>query len=258
MPLLSVVDDAQVAVRTAAIEALSSFHDPRIPPVLVKALNDLAAPVRREAVTGLSFRPDLREELDLVNQLAPRLYDLDWDVCCSAVIALGRLGTDAAASALYQVLHPNTAAMQIEIVRALGKVGTANGLEYLRLSLNQQLSATVYQEIATVLGRVEQPDLKAQAVDIAVQMLSSDSVAQQESVKQAIALSLGQLREIQAIDDLIQMLADPDTGVRLHAIAALKQLAPEAHQQLEQMVKDKALAADLQRGVAIALQEWSR
>ena len=257
-PLLSVVHDAQVAVRTAAIEALSSFHDPRIPPVLLNALNDLAAPVRRQAVTGLSFRPDLREELALVNQLAPRLYDFNLDVCCSAAIALGRLGTDAAATALYQVLHQNTAVVQLEIVRALGKMGTATGLEYLRLSLNQQLSVTVREEIATVLGRVEQPDLKAQAADIVVQMLSSNSVTQQESVKQALALALGRLGEIQAIDDLIQMLADPDTGVRLHAIAALKQLAPEVHQQLEQMAEDEALAADLQRGVAIALQEWWR
>ncbi len=32
-PLLSVVEDSQPAVRTAAIEALGSFHDERVPPV---------------------------------------------------------------------------------------------------------------------------------------------------------------------------------------------------------------------------------
>ena len=97
-PLLSVVHDPQVDVRAVAIEALSSFHDSQIPLVLLNALDDMAALVRVEAVRGLSFRPDLREELDLVNRLVPRLYDFNLDVCCATVIALGRLGTDAAAT----------------------------------------------------------------------------------------------------------------------------------------------------------------
>ena len=260
-PLLGVVQDPQVAVRAAAIEALSSFHDPRIPPVLLKALDDLAAPVRREAVTGLSFRPDLREELDLVNRLMPRLYDFNLEVCKAASIALGRLGTDTAAAALFQVLQsPNTpVSLQIEVIRALGWMGTATGLEYLRYCLNHLESVTVWQEIVTVLGRVEQPDLKARAAEILIDMLKSNHPATgHESVKQAIAVSLGQLGEIQAIDELIQLLADADAGVRLHAIAALKQLASEAaHRQLEQLATNEALAPDLKQGVAIALQEWS-
>jgi len=257
-PLLSVVQDAQVSVRAAAIEALSSFHDSRVPPVLLNALHDLAAPVRREAVVGLSFRADLQQELHLVDQLIPRLHDFNLDVCCAAGIALGRLGTDDAAAALYQVLQsPHTpVALQIEIVRALSRLETAVGLEYLRSCL-QQLPISVWQETISVLGRVEQPHLTAQAAEIIIEALESDHAAmQQESVKQAIALSLGQLGEVQAVDKLIALLADADMGVKLHAIAALKQLAPEAaHQQLQKLASE-ALSPDLQQGVAIALQEW--
>jgi HEAT repeat protein len=104
-PLLGVVDDPQVAVRSMAIEALSSFHDSRIPPVLLKALKDHAAVVRKEAVIGLGLRSDLREELDLLNQLKPLLYDFNPDVCQQAAIALGRMGTDEAADALFKVLQ---------------------------------------------------------------------------------------------------------------------------------------------------------
>jgi HEAT repeat protein len=260
-PLLSVVQDPQQALRAAAIEALSSFHDPRIPPVLIIALDDLASSVRREAVIGLSFRPDLQEELDLVNRLMPRLYDFNLDVCAAAAIALGRLGTDAAAAALFEVRQsPNTpVSLQIEIVRALGWIGTATSLEYLRYCLNQLESSAVSQEIVTVLGQVEQPDLKAKAVEILIDMLKSDHPATgHQSVKQAIALSLGQLGATQAIDELIQLLADADAGIRLHAIAAMKKLAPDAaYRQLEQMATNEALAPDLKQGVAIALQEWS-
>lgn len=40
LPLLSVAEDSQVAVRVAAIEALSSFHDSRVLAVLLRSLDD--------------------------------------------------------------------------------------------------------------------------------------------------------------------------------------------------------------------------
>lgn len=258
-PLLGVVQDPQIGVRAAAIEALSSFHDPRIPPVLLRALDDVAPSVRREAVIGLSFRADLWEELDLVNRLSPRLYDFNLEVCCSTAVALSRLGTDAAAAPLFQVLmSPHTPIkLQIEVVRGLGWLGTVTGLKYLRSCLNQQPSVTLWQEIVTVLGRVEQPNLRGEAAEILSGVLQSDHQAiQYPTVKQAIALSLGQLGDVRAITPLIQLLA-ADAGVRLHAITALKQLDSEAaHRQLEQLATNEALTPDLKQGVAIALQEW--
>jgi hypothetical protein len=45
--------------------------------------------------------------------------------------------------------------------------------------------------------------------------------------------------------------------VRLHAIAALKNLDREAaYQQLQQLAKNTALTPDLRQGIAIALAEW--
>lgn len=68
---------------------------------------------------------------------------------------------------------------------------------------------------------------------------SNHPVIQEPRVRQAIALSLGQLGDMQAIEPLIQMLAEANTGVRLHAITALKQLAPEmVQQQLEQLAAE--------------------
>lgn len=259
-PLLSVVEDPQVVVRAAAIEALSSFHDPRIEPVLLNALDDLAAPVRREAVSALGFRSDLQAELDLVNRLIPRLYDFNLEVCNTAAFSLGRLGTDTAAAGLFQVLESSNTpvSLQIEVIRALGWVETEISLEYLYQALNQLSSVTAWQEIVTVLGRVEQSNLKTKVAQMLIQMLELGHPAtQDESVKSAIALSLSQLQEIQALDCLIGLLADPDAGVRLHAIAALKKLAPTtAYQQLQQMAADETLTPDLKQGVAIALQEW--
>ncbi|QHG15346.1 HEAT repeat domain-containing protein [Nostoc sp. ATCC 53789] len=258
-PLLTVVQDPQATIRTAAIEALSSFHDERIPPILLNALDDIAATVRRAAVLGLGFRPDLREALDLVTRLQPKLYDFNLDVCCAAAVSLSRMGCNDAAKHLFNLLiSPQTPTkLQLETIRALSWVGTPSSLEYLQTAFNQITSETLWQEIVTVLGRVQKPQT-TQAVEILLQILRSQHPATEiVNIKSAIALSLGQLSEIQAIEPLISLLADSNVSVRLHAIAALKNLDGEvAHQKLQQLANNAALTLDLQQGIAIALAEW--
>ena len=77
-PLLTVISDPQPLIRATAIEALASFDDPRIPPVFLHALKDIAAPVRREAVIGLGLHRDLQAELDLVEKIIPLLCLPRW------------------------------------------------------------------------------------------------------------------------------------------------------------------------------------
>ncbi|PHM06523.1 HEAT repeat domain-containing protein [Nostoc sp. 'Peltigera malacea cyanobiont' DB3992] len=287
-PLLSVVQDPQAAIRAAAIEALSSFHDERVPPVLLKALDDTAATVRRAALLGLGFRPDLHQALDLITRLQPKLYDFNLDVRCAAAVTLSRIGSDDAAKHLFDLLiSPQTPiTLQLETIRALSWVGTLSSLEYLQEALNQSTSETVWQEIVTVLGRVQKSQLTTPATEILLQILRclscgtlperraslrSRSVSQTDaprtlthhpateisSIKSAIALSLGQLGEMQAIEPLISLLGDSNASVRLHAIAALKNLDGEAtHQQLQQLANNDAITPDLKQGIAIALAEW--
>ena len=259
-PLLSVVEDPQAAIRTAAIEALSSFHDERVPPALLNALDDIAATVRRTAVLGLGFRPDLHQALDLVTRLQPKLYDFNIDVCCAAAVALSRMGCDEAAQQLFKLLiSPHTPlTLQLESIRALNWVGTPSSLEYLQTAFNQITSEAVWQEIVTVLGRVQKPELTTQTAEILLQILRLQHPATEiANVKSAIALSLGQLGKMQAIEPLISLLADPNASVRLHAIAALKNLNGEAaHQQLQQLANNPELTSDLQQRIAIALAEW--
>ncbi|MBC6433537.1 HEAT repeat domain-containing protein [Nostoc sp. HG1] len=272
-PLLSVVQDSQATIRTAAIEALSSFHDERVPPVLLNALDDIAATVRRAAILGLGFRPDLREALDLVKRLQPKLYDFNIDVCCAAAVSLSRMGCDDAAKHLFDLLiSPQTPkTLQLETIRALSWLGTLSSLEYLQTAFNQITSETLWQEIVTVLGRVQKSQT-TQAVEILFQILrcllyetlrerraslTQHPATEIVNIKSAIALSLGQLGKIQAIEPLISLLADPNASVRLHAIAALKNLDREAaYQQLQKLANNAALTPDLQQGIAIALAEW--
>ncbi len=252
-PLLTVVKDPDANIRATSIEALSSFHNCEIPPVLLDALDDVAAPVRKEAVTGLGFRSDLRAELDLVNKLIPRLYDFNLDVCCTAVTTLGRLGSDRAAEAIDALLHsPTPIILQLECIRALGRLETPLCLQYLCSSLNEPSAPVLQQEIIKVLGQVE--TLKAIAGDILLEALPLSS-----SLTSAIALSLGRLGETKAVEPLIKLLANPDTGVRLHAIASLQQLAPvQTYQHLQQLNNDSSITPELKQGIEFALSEWQQ
>ncbi len=260
-PLLFAVKDASVQVRTTAVQAIGNFRDDRALPVLIAALKDTAASVRREAVTGLGLRAELLEEAELVTLLRDRLWDFNLEVCQQAAIALGRLGTEAAAAALFEVLRsPATPLpLQLEVARVLGWMETASSVEYLQQILaSQTQSLALVKEIITVLGRLSQPIATYRAAKILAEFLKSEQLlVENAEVKSAIAHALGQLGEQQAIDTLTQLLADADAGVRLHAIAALKQLAPvEARQKLEQLAHSEQVTAPLKEGIAIALQEW--
>ncbi|MBD2437062.1 HEAT repeat domain-containing protein [Nostoc sp. FACHB-110] len=229
-PLLTVVQDTEVAVRATALEALSSFHDERVPLVLINALDDVVAAIRRIAILGLSFRPDLTAELNLVTKLQPKLYDFNIDVCSATAVALSRLGGDKATQHLFSVLmSANTPiTLQLEIIRALVWVGTISGLEYLQQALNQTKSEILCQEIVTVLGRVEKPQLTTKATEILLELLESPHPATETAnIKSAIALSLGQLGNQQAIPLLTALANDQNEQVKLHAIAALKKFNPE-------------------------------
>ena len=258
-PLLSVVNDPQPAIRTAAIEALSSFQDSRIPPILINALDDVAPTVRRAAVLGLGFWLDLGETLDLVTRLESRLDDLNLEVCSAAVLSLSRIGGDAAAQCLFQVLRsPNTPiTLQLEIIRALSWIATPVSLAYLQQALNQISSETVLQEIVSVLGRVKKPNLITTATEILLDFLQAKhQFLETNHIKCRIALSLGQLGKAESIEPLMSLLLDADPLVRLHAIAALKYLTPEdTHQQLQSLGPNTTLASNLQQVAAITLGE---
>jgi HEAT repeat protein len=146
-------------------------------------------------------------------------------------------------------------ALQIEIVRSLSWTMTATVLNAIQ-DILPCVSAEVYQEIIVALGKVEDSALKPQAAEILMTLLDSQSPPQADQRK-AIALSLGHLGEISALEPLIRLLSDSDPGVQLHAIAALKQLAPDAaYEQLKRLAKDENLSQPLRQGVVLALREW--
>ncbi len=266
-PLLTVVKDENNQVRIAAISALNNYCDSRIPIVLISALKDTVGKVRKEAVIGLAAYANLHQELGLVKLLQPLLWDVNFEVSQQAAIALGKIGTNSAATALFELLKTSTVPnfLKIDAVRSLGWIETEVSLEYLQSLLEYNFlvkdnyQQQIVNEIITALGKFEKSKLKLQATDILIEFIASNNPSLESAcVKKSLALALGYLGNISALDYLIQLLADEDNSVRLHSVAAMKQLAPEkAYQKLVSLSQQATLNSQLKTGIATALAEWN-
>ncbi|MBD2459825.1 HEAT repeat domain-containing protein [Oscillatoria sp. FACHB-1407] len=262
--LLQAADDPQANIRAIAIDALTNFHDPRILDVFMRATADPVATVRVAAVTGLGLRADALPETDLVGTIQPLLFDLNAQVCEQAAIALGHLGTEAAVDALADVLQsPHTPdPLRLTLLQTLGWMETSRAIAAVQQFLRHQTASSSAQSIIQAslqaLTQVSSPALKHQIAQFLIELLQSrHPVTQTEANRQLLAVGLGQLGEPTALEPLIQLLADPDMGVQLHAIAALKHLDSQtAHYRLMELSQTQNLKADLSRGLAIALREW--
>lgn len=227
-PLLKVTAHEDAEIRAIAINALGSFHDRRILPVLITALEDRASKVRKEAAIALGFRPDLCREFDLVKHLQPLLQDLNLEVCHEAAIALGRMQQKTANLVLFKVLQADTTpiSLKTDLIKALSWSKLSSGIAYLAEVLNNA-GELISQEIITVLGRTKSVELKP----LAARVLISSWQQQQPlsaQVRQIMATALGELRDPSAQIVLEQLAIDGDRKVQLHALSALKKLSNDS------------------------------
>ncbi len=261
-PLFSVVDDNDSHVRAVALSALSRFKDPRVILLLLQALQDPASQVRQTAVADLSAWVGVCANIDWVGVMQPLLWDSDGSVRQQAVMTLGRVGTAAAVNELHWAFRQplQDGVMRVCIVRALGWINTAAALEVLVALTGQgaDMAQEVLLELIAALGRVREPHLTLLAFRGLQQMLTAqDTLGRSPLIKQAVAQELGHLGEPAALDVLVELAADPNMIVKLHAVAALKKLdALVAHQRLLDLAEDASQSELVRQQAAIALQEW--
>lgn len=231
-PLKSVVKDPTPEVRAVALEALGSFHKQELIPLFIEASKDTSALVRKEAVVALGMRRKFKTDFDIINHLIPLLHDLNPQVCQQSVLALGRMEDDKANEALFLVLMSAATPiwLQQEIVRVLNWGSEIQSLSYLEKALYSS-EPNISKEIITVLGYQDSFETRDRATKILIDFfkskpdLANQAEIKQAEIKQAIATSLGELKNPKAMGILQQLASDKDPKVKLHAIAALKKIA---------------------------------
>lgn len=254
-PLLRTIDSPDLQIRTLAIEALGSFHDPRIPPILLAKLTDVAPSVRQAAVIALCLRSDLATELNLVQQLRPLLFDLNLAVCRATALGLARLNDPSAVGVLTEVLDsPHTpTGLRSEVILALGWIGTRSAIKSLATALTAA-PPDLAQEILIGIGKTEQD--RDYASQVIVDYWRSNSSGYPAIVTQEIAAALGNLGNPHTVPDLIGLLGDPDDRVKLYTIAAIAKLSPTIPPAILQLATRSDLPSALQLGVRMCLSHW--
>ena len=222
-PLLSIVKDEDIRVRLIAIEALTNFQDAKITDVLIEALNDYSSKVRKEAVMSLGLRAKFDPNLDFTSSLGELLSDISLDVCQQTAIALSRVKTPAATSMLFEALknYNTPIPLQITIIRCLGWIESQQSLEYLNQALFF-LDKTSIIEIITILGRVNQDNLKSQAVEILLNFYySSHPLVEDNLILKNLAYAWRQLGDYRAKKPLREMQKIKDNMIKTHVNSAL-------------------------------------
>lgn len=248
-PLLSVVRDTDPAIRLLAIAALSAFDDDRILPTLLDALRDTSAPVRKAALTSLGAKAQYQQrfqsspprasnpEIDWLTYFQPLILDLNLEVATQAVIAIGRLHSEAAIDVLIALLNsPLTPTPQaIATVRALLQQANTRTITALldacALPSSPQ-AQSITLEIIRGLGRLHESAVVLDVATLLVQWcerylggLSDRSLADQDpDILQAIAYSLGNLGQPVGRFWLDHLASDPRDRVRITANAARQRL----------------------------------
>ncbi len=255
-PLLTAADDSDPQIRTLTIEALSSFHDGRIPPLLLEKLTDPAPTVRQAAVVGLCLRSELATEFNLIQSLRPLLSDLNLAVCEATALSLARLADPVVVEILRDVaICPRTpASLRSQTILALGWIGTQSAIN----SLGQILATAptdVASEIIISISKTEHE--RVYASQVLVTYLHSPHYQHSSAIAQEIAAALGNLGNIQTVSDLVSLLGYVDDRVKLHAIAAIAKLSSTIPPQILELANRSGLAPELQSGIQMCLSHWS-
>jgi HEAT repeat protein len=226
-PLISVIDDPDPQLRTPIVEALGSFHDPRIPPLLLAKLIDVAASVRKAAVVAVSMRSDLAMELNLSQQLRPLLFDLDLAVCEATALGLARLPDPQVVILLTEVLvAPHTPnELKSAVILALGWIGSKQAIDSL-IAVLVDISSDLAPEIIVAIGKTELEREYASQQLVDYWESKAATTTHSVIVDREIATALGNLGNIASVPTLVKLSADLDDRVRLHAIAAISKLSP--------------------------------
>jgi HEAT repeat protein len=256
--LLEVSQMGSAEARSLAFEALDQFIDPRISPLLLQGLTDVSAEVRKAAIASLAVRTQDNSAIDLVERLMPALNDADLGVVTQAAKALGRLGTDRGAIALTQKCsEPNLdPTLHQTLIQALGWIGSAAALKGLMetwqmLAQQTPLPELLMQEILSSTANF------SGAAEWLLEVVRSPILQQSPKLRANAMLSLGRIGSPALLLLLIERLEDPDYIVRLHVLAALKQIDSElAHTAIQQRMADDHITPELEEGLAIALREW--
>jgi len=204
-PLVSLLRDADRAVRQAAVGALTAIGEASVP-VLGLCLSDPQPGVQEAASSVLSLIADER----VLAPLIASLENPDWIVRMHATKALGRVKDARAIEPLIPLLQDKVKAVREEATTALAEIGDP--------ALPSLLEALKHSEWLVRLHAVEAlgKSRSAEAVEPLLWVLFNDH---DQAIREDTVRALGQLGDSRAMEFLVTIMKEP--GLRTLAVEAL-------------------------------------
>ncbi len=225
-PLLSVVNDDDVAVRVSAIASLNNFDTPEIVSTLTKALEDYSAIVRKEAITGLALKTKSSTPENLAEQIIPFLHDIDLKVCQQTAISLSRLKTNNATSALYNTLiSPHTPVLlQKTIIKALAWQETTLSIECLGKAL-YLVPESIIIEIIGLFSRIRNHKKFPQIIQLTLDFYQLNSLPKTSpQIIKNLCYTWEKLNAQPALKYLAEIAHQGDENIEIYAQSALQRI----------------------------------
>lgn len=215
--LIEALDDANAAVRLAAVNSLGTLGDPRAIAALGKVLEeDSDTRVRRAAADALGEIDDPRAVPHLLDALKTEKVA---DVREKIVQSLAQIGDASAVPGIAAAANDASAATRRAVAEALGELETQSAVPTL-VGMARDQDVDVRHAVAEALGRLE----SAAGLD-ALAGLARDADA---DVRASAIESLGRLEDPRTLSAFVTALADVSADVRSKAAEGFHRV-PELH-----------------------------
>ncbi|WP_197444096.1 HEAT repeat domain-containing protein [Maioricimonas rarisocia] len=230
-PLLRLLQDDMRDVRLHVIRTLGLCEDPSVAPSLIPFLNDsdedlqLAA---AEATGRLGDSSAVPKLIELMEQAS--VSDLDAPRLQKIIDTLRRLRDGRAVLPLLELLTHKNHRVRARAAEALGQIGDPAALQPLSELLYRDQIEMVQAAAAKALGDLGDPEALT-ALEHGLQ--------QPLAVRSKAIIAIGQIQEPEAAEMVMEMLDDPASAIRYHAVTILGELGDDSvTPKLERLIVD--------------------
>ncbi len=201
--------------RIAAAEVLGKLRNPLAVEPLMEALEDDDEDLAIAAVRSLGVLEDDRA----VPALLSTLWRESWTLKYTVIDILGRMKVRRAVPELLRMLDEDTLDLRIPLIRALGNIGHPDSFKPLQERFLRETEPECRLAFIEAFGTLQKPEIIPTLMGLLKEERPWDE-------KRLLIRTLGQLRAMEARDQLIAFLRDPDLFISREALLALKNILP--------------------------------
>ncbi|MDD2715643.1 MAG: HEAT repeat domain-containing protein [Candidatus Wallbacteria bacterium] len=200
--MILVMRESYSWLRFTIAQCLIREKDSRVSGMLVSILKDTIRAKDLEELRGLEDENIFCTVREVLNGMQRNVAEL-----------LGKFGNEQAVDQLIEVLSESESIAKYWAVFALGELGNSKAIEVLIGLLKHKTDGVDYYEIANALVKIGEQKI--------VRILLEELTVADDYAKESIIYTLGEFKDVRAIEPLVRSLKDSNEQLRKVAVEAL-------------------------------------